>query len=173
MNLKNIPVQRKSVWCLSISELIIRNPRHDPASEEEKIRRRVMAESSAVDFPGLGGPSTQADQWSRTTRTPRSLRATAALETSSNLILIEVDSDHKSSKTTTSIAPLSSRPIPLLEVHSCSKATKAKATRRGRKGKRKRLEATYYRPSAELGGKSQMTLWGHGVGMPVRVKSRR
>lgn len=130
-----------------------------------------MAESSAVDYPDLGGPSVVAERWSRTSQSSRELSTAAPVEHSSGPILLEVGPSYKSTNSTISATSLVSTPIPLLEVHPSLKQTRG--TRRSRKGKRKRAEATYYRPSDELGGKSQMTLWGHGVGMPVRVKSRR
>jgi hypothetical protein len=169
ISLNNTHVHRELHCAITHLKLTVRNPRHNATSEEEKTRRRIMAESSAVDFPNLGGPSTLAERWSRTSRPLRPLSTPATLE-ASNLILLEVGPDHKLTRPITQIRPGQSRPIPLLEVHPTSKT---KGMRRSRKGKRKRAEAAYYCPSGELGGKSQMTLWGYGVGMPVKVRSRR
>jgi hypothetical protein len=167
ISLNNTHVHRELHCAITHLKLTVRNPRHNATSEEEKTRRRIMAESSSVDFSSLGGPSTLAERWSRTSRSIRPL-ITDSLFDSINLILLEVGPDHKSTHTTQN-RPGQSRPIPLLEAHPSSMK---RGTRRSRKGKRKRsrAEAAYYCPSDELGGKSQMTLWGHGVGMPVRSR---
>jgi hypothetical protein len=140
------------------------------------VIRIQRAEASAVSMTGsdLGGPSTIADRWSRTSRTPRSLTTSTPLDDHRGLSILSVD-PHESSMTTPSN---SSRPsgtaIPVIEVNTAQSSKRG--VRRGRSKRKKGIERPqpgYWRPKGGLGGKSQSTIWGYGVGMPVKgVKER-
>jgi hypothetical protein len=156
---------------------MLRNPRHRDSTEEEKAVRRHRAEASAVSMTGtdLGGPSTIADRWSRTSKTPRSLTTSTPLEDHRGLSILSVDPDEPDTATP---ASKPSRPtstaIPVIEVNTAQSSKRG--VRRGRSKRKKGIERPqpgYWRPKGGLGGKSQSTIWGYGVGMPVKgVKER-
>jgi hypothetical protein len=156
---------------------MLRNPRHRDSTEEEKAVRRQRAEASAVSMTctDLGGPSTIADRWSRTSKTPRSLTTSTPLDDHRELCILSVDPDESD---TAIPASKPSRPtstaIPVIEVKTGQSSKRG--VRRGRSKRKKGLERPqpgYWRPIGGLGGKSQSTIWGYGVGMPVKgVKGR-
>jgi hypothetical protein len=158
-------------------QLMLRNPRHRDSTGEEKAVRRQRAEASAVTMTGadLGGPSTIADRWSRTSRTPRLLTTATPLDDHRGLCILRVDPDESDMATPASrpSRPIS-KAIPVIEVNT-AQSSKA-AVRRGRSKRKKGIERPlpgYWRPKGGLGGKSQSTIWGYGVGMPVKgVKGR-
>ena len=154
-----------------------RNPRHRDSTEDEKAVRRHRAEASAVSMTGtdLGGPSTIADRWSRISETPRSLTNSTPLDNHRGLCILSVDPDESGMATP---ASKPSRPtstaIPVIEVNTAQSSQRG--VRRGRTKRKKSTERPqpgYWRPKGGLGGKSQSTIWGYGIGMPVKgVKER-
>jgi len=156
---------------------MFRNPRHRDHTQEEKATRRQRAEASAVHMTGsdLGGPSTLADRWSRTSRTPRSLTTSTPLQDHRGLSILRIDPDESNMA---SPASKPNRPtstaIPVIEVNTAQSSKRG--VRRGRSKRKKGIERPqpgYWRPKGGLGGKSQSTIWGYGVGMPVKgVKGR-
>ena len=156
---------------------MFRNPRHRDYAQEEKAIRRERAEASAVSMAGtdLGGPSTIADRWSRSSQTSRSLTTSTSLDDHRGLIILRIDPD-ESNMTTPASKPNrpTSTAIPVIEVKT-EQSSKI-GVRRGRSKRKKGIERPqpgYWRPKGGLGGKSQSTIWGYGVGMPVKgVKGR-
>jgi hypothetical protein len=156
---------------------MLRNPRHRGLTQEEEVIRIQRAEASAVSMTGtdLGGPSTIADRWSRTSKAPRSLTTSTPLEDHRGLSILSVDPDESDMATP---ASKPSRPtstaIPVLEVRTAQPSERG--VRRGRSKRKKGIERPqpgYWRPKGGLGGKSQSTIWGYGIGMPVKgVKGR-
>ena len=151
---------------------MIRNSRHRYPTDEEKEIRRQRAEASAVSMTGadLGGPSSIAEPWSRISQLPRSLSTSTPLDDHQGLAILSVDSD-ESSRATSAVNPSrsTSKAIPVIGVKT------AQPSKRGvRRGRSKRKRSTerpqpgYWRPKGGLGGKSQSTIWGYGIGMPVK-----
>jgi hypothetical protein len=155
---------------------MLRNPRHRESTEDEKAVRRHRAEASAVSMTGtdLGGPSTIADRWSRTSKTPRSLTTSTPLEDHRGLSILSVDPDESSMTVPSKSSRPTSTAIPVLEVRTAQSSKRG--VRRGRSKRKKSTERPqpgYWRPKGGLGGKSQSTIWGYGVGMSVKgVKGR-
>ena len=152
-------------------QLILRNPRHQESTEAEKSTRRERAESSAVSMTGadLGGPSTIADRWSRRSRTPRSLTTSTPLDHHQSLSIISINPDESGMTTPSNPSRPTGKAIPVIEVKS-AQSSKGGA-RRGRSKRKRGIERPqpgYWRPKGGLGGKSQSTVWGYGVGMPVK-----
>jgi len=154
-----------------------RNPRHRDYTQEEKATRRLRAEASAVSMTGsdLGGPSTIADRWSRSSQTSRSLTTSTSLDDHRGLSILRIDPDESDMATP---ASKQSRPtstgIPVIEVRTAQSSKRG--VRRGRSKCKKGIERPlpgYWRPKGGLGGKTQSTIWGYGVGMPIKgVKGR-
>jgi hypothetical protein len=155
---------------------MLRNPRHRDSTEEEKAVRRHRAEASAVSMTGtdLGGPSTISDRWSRTSKTPRSLTTSTHLDDDRGLRILSVDPDEFGTTTPSNPSRPSSTVIPVIDVRTAQLSKRG--VRRGRSKRKKSTERPqpgYWRPKGGLGGKSQSTIWGYGVGMPVKgVKGR-
>jgi len=151
---------------------MIRNPRHRYPTDEEKEIRRQRAEASAVSMIGadLGRPSSIAEPWSRISQSPRSLTTSTPLDDHQGLAILSVDLD-ESGKVTSAANPSrpTSKAIPMIEVKTAQ--SRKRGVRRGRSKRKKSTERPqpgYWRPKGGLGGKSQITLWGYGVGMPVK-----
>jgi hypothetical protein len=123
----------------------------------------------------LGGPSTVADRWSRSTRQPRQFTTSEPLTKGDGLVLFRIDSDESGMATPPmGSSRKASSAIPLVEVTPTH--LRKGGVRRGRRKRKKSTERPqpgYWRPKGGLGGKSQSTIWGYGVGMPVKgVKGR-
>jgi hypothetical protein len=151
---------------------MLRNPRHRDYTQEEKAILRERAEASAISMTGtdLGGPSTISDRWSRKSRTPRSLATPTPLDDNQGLCILSVNPDESDIATR---ASKPSRPtslaIPVIEVKTAQPSKGG--LRRGRSKRKRSTERPqpgYWRPKGGLGGKSQSTIWGYGVGMPVK-----
>lgn len=151
---------------------MIRNPRHRYPTDEEKEIRRQRAEASAVSMTGadLGGPSSIAERWSRSSRAPRSLTISKPLDERQGLAIFAVDPDESGKATSAGIPSRpTSKEIPVIDVKTGQSSKRG--VRRGRSKRKKSTERPqpgYWRPKGGLGGKTQSTLWGYGVGMPVK-----
>jgi hypothetical protein len=148
---------------------MIRNPRHQDYTEAEKSTRKQRAEESAIINSDLGGPSTLADKWSRSSRQPRPLTLSEPMSQNVDLAILSVKSNyHNMTSYITDTSRTTSKTIPLLEVQPTT--TKKRGVRRGRSKQKTadRPPARYWRPKGGLGGKSQSSKWGYGVGMPVK-----
>lgn len=131
------------------------------------MTRRHRTEASAVTAPDLGGPSTIAERWSRSSRTPRSL-TTNTTETLPDepLAILQIDQDYGSAPASMQNGK-TGRSMHLIPVQS--KELKKAGVRRSRsKRPVERPPPKYWRPKRGLGGKSQSTIWGYGVGMPIK-----
>ena len=150
---------------------MLRNPRHREITKEEKAVRRQRAEASAESMTGadLGGPSTIADRWSRTSRTPRPLATSTPLDDHRGLCILSINPDESGMTTPSNPSRPTSKAIPAIEVKTAQSSKIG--VRRGRNKRKKGIERPqpgYWRPKGRLGGKSQSTIWGYGVGMPVK-----
>jgi len=171
--LSSIHALRKLYLLLRLGlRLMIRNPRHRYPTDEEKEIRRQRAEASAVSMTGadLGGPTSIAERWSRISRVPRSLTTSTSLDDHQGLVILSVDPD-ESGKATSAVNTrrATSKAIPVVDVKTGQSSKRG--VRRGRSKRKKSTERPqpgYWRPKGGLGGKTQSTLWGYGVGMPVK-----
>ena len=175
MRLSGIHALRKLYLLLRLGlRLMIRNPRHQDFTNEEVEIRRQRAEASAVSMTGadLGGPSSMAERWSRSSRAPRSLTIPKPLDERQGLAIFAVDPDESGEATSAGIPSRpTSKTIPVIDVKNAQSSKRG--VRRGRSKRKKSTERPqpgYWRPKGGLGGKSQSTIWGYGVGMPVKAR---
>jgi hypothetical protein len=184
---RNIPF---TFVCLLYSskslQLMMRNPRHEPLSQEAIATRHHQAQSSAVEWPDLGGPSTFADRWTRASnpiRTVTTQEQSSPLKEDTRILVIDIPRqgqrsgfDSRTESTTTTIH-VNADTIPHMACQDDLKRPKkrirrCRSSRRNAKGQgqigvkdKSRQVAGYYYPPDHLGGKSMSTLWDYGLGM--------